>query len=393
MELSRYQKAKESGTIRIILCIFDVYNDEITKMKYLNLLCVLIYFQPAHSQSIIFPGLEGNELLDALAVSYRPTQYLTLSQARDTLYAVIDNDHGEVYTIYTDHRIFLPAGVDPSQFVFMNGDPNGINLEHVLPKSKGAGDNSLGRTDLHNFRPARTKVNSDRGSFPFKEIDDNQTQTWYYKTMEQNTIPAADIDLWSEGQRPGSFEPRESVKGDIARGLFYFYTLYQSDVLAADPDFFESMRADLCHWHLLDEVDEVERERNKKIKNYQGTDNPFILDCTLATRSYCASFDLECSPIAGVVEVVNTPDVHIRYEPLTRAISIRSGSQGIRGAKLSIMDALGHIVFKHAIPGLFQGAIQVALPSSLAAGIYFVSFGGHDDGAPFNMTDRLIIHD
>ena len=46
----------------------------------------------------------------------------------------------------------------------------------------------------------------------------------------------------------GKFEPRESVKGDIASAVFYFYTMYQEEANEADFEFFESMKEVLISW-------------------------------------------------------------------------------------------------------------------------------------------------
>ena len=63
-----------------------------------------------------------------------------------------------------------------------------------------------------------------RADFPFAEIPDNETDTWYYLTLTLNTIPSSNIDLYSE-RRNGFFEPREDHKGNVARAMFYFYTM------------------------------------------------------------------------------------------------------------------------------------------------------------------------
>jgi Endonuclease I/Secretion system C-terminal sorting domain len=153
---------------------------------------------------------------------------------------------------------------------------------------------------MHHLYPSRTKVNSDRGNFPFGDIADHLTQTWYVKSTERSTPPATGRDVYSEGIRGvnGKFEPRESVKGNIARSMFYFYTMYKSQADAEDPTFFNKMKTDLCAWHYLDPVDEVEWNRNQKIATYQGgKPNPFVLDCSLVSRAYCNNIDQACEAL------------------------------------------------------------------------------------------------
>jgi endonuclease I len=243
----------------------------------------------------VFTSLNGEELEVALQDSFRPASVLDYSQARDTLFKLIDSRNDTVYGIYSHLGIYLPPGEDPTEFLFMNGASNGINTEHSWPRSKGAREGNA-NSDMHHLFPSRTPVNADRASLPFGESEDSQTQKWYYQTETRNNIPA-DRDLYSElGNQV--FEPREASKGNIARACFYFYTIYRQEALNADPVFFETQRSALCQWHLDDPVDKEEWERSQEIAHYQdGKVNPFISDCTLAHRTYCSDFS-ECRPVS-----------------------------------------------------------------------------------------------
>lgn len=255
-----------------------------TQSKLLLISALTISVNQLASQDI-FPGLTDEALIEALADAYKPSAVLTLSQAKDTLYAVIDNEMDSVSGIYSDFTLHLPSGTDPSQWVFMNGD--GINLEHSWPRSKGAGEGTQGHSDMHHLFPTRVAVNSARASNPFDEIPDNETTTWFFRDQAQSSVPASNIDAYSEATKT-AFEPRESVKGDIARAAFYFYTMYKAEADAADPIYFEAQRSTFLGWHHADPVDTREMERSALIAGYQdGKENPFVLDPTLADRAYC----------------------------------------------------------------------------------------------------------
>ena len=257
----------------------------------------------------VHPELEGEALLEALVDDFKTTVVLSSGDARDLMYSDIHNRNDTVYGVYSNHGIFLPQGVDPSSFVFMDGDDDGINAEHVFPRSKGA-DIGIANSDLHNLFPSRVLVNTNRGNFPFAEINDTETELWYFEDDEMNAIPNNNIDDYSEGVRgmDGRFEPRESRKGDIARTMFYFYTMYRAQADAADPNFFDSQLSTLCGWHEQDPVDEEEYNRTFMIAEVQdGIPNPFILDCSLVSRAYCQSENLEC-PIIPTVSTTNLPN-------------------------------------------------------------------------------------
>ncbi|MBK8702092.1 MAG: endonuclease [Saprospiraceae bacterium] len=52
------------------------------------------------------------------------------------------------------------------------------------------------------------------------------------------------------------------MKGDIARSMFYIYTIYRELVAPEDPNYFPLQVATLCQWHLADPVDERSGNRS-----------------------------------------------------------------------------------------------------------------------------------
>jgi len=234
----------------------------------------------------VFTGQQGDDLLSAMVSEYKPVSVLSYSDAREEMYTSIDNVNGNVIGIYTAHSVALPANEsDPIQFLLMNNAVNGINCEHTYPQSKGAA-NGNARSDMHHLHPARAQVNSSRGSKPFGENNDGDTDTWFYLDQSQSSIPNASvIDNYSESDLL-AFEPRESVKGNIARGIMYFYTMYKAEADAADPNFFWDQIETLCEWHYNDPVDQEEWTRTMEIGAIQGNNpNPFVLDCSVAART------------------------------------------------------------------------------------------------------------
>ena len=102
-------------------------------------------------------------------------------------------------------------------------------------------------------------------------------------SQSQSSIPSNNIDEYSESET-AYFEPREDRKGDIARSVFYFYTMY-SDV--AYSYFFESQKEILKIWHEFDPADEDEITRTWAIAAYQqNKPNPYVLDESLIWRAY-----------------------------------------------------------------------------------------------------------
>lgn len=149
------------------------------------------------------------------------------------------------------------------------GDPDDWNREHTWPQSHGDFGTSNGPgTDLHHLRPEDVTVNSTRGN---KDFDNGGAAV--------SQCP----DCFSDAD---SFEPRDSVKGDVARGLMYMAVRYEGGDGFADLELNDSINGStpslgkisvLLAWHAADPVSAAERARNNLVyTDYQGNRNPFI---------------------------------------------------------------------------------------------------------------------
>ncbi len=304
------------------------------------IILLAVFGKPLFAQTI-FPNLQGQDLLDAIVNDFKPTTVLSYGQARDTLYGFIYNLNDSVQCVYSGHRLYLPPGEDPTSWLFMGGTNDGINCEHTWPQSKGAATGNP-ESDMHHLFPARSAVNTARDNFPFTEIPDVQTTQWYYLDQTQTYLPDQSIELYSERVN-GLFEPREDHKGNVARAMFYFYTMYQQEADAADPSFFPPQMQTLCEWHYLDPADSLETLRSWRIASYQdGRPNPFVVDCTLLSRTYCPNTIGECpTPVSPTQEAIAvTPEMGhlpITPNPATSTIVVQANEPGI----LTVWDSFG----------------------------------------------------
>ena len=249
---------------------------------------IILFFLGSISfgQDVIGEGLYEDELIDFLQENYKTSTTLGYTDARDTLYLNIDRIDGQVKGVYTNYAVDLPeTGVDPSTHL----DENGMNCEHTWPQSMYEGSEPM-KSDMHHLYPCKANVNSSRGNDPFAEIPDEDTDKWYRDDYYLTYIPNEYIDEYSEKYNPPNnpederFEPRENRKGDIARSMFYFYTMYSE---VAEEDFFNLQKEILYQWHMEDPPFEDETNRTWAIAEYQeNKPNPFILDATLVGRAY-----------------------------------------------------------------------------------------------------------
>ncbi|MDO8366508.1 MAG: endonuclease [Saprospiraceae bacterium] len=332
----------------------------------------------------VFPGLSGAELIDSVASNFRPDSVLDYGMARDTLYAkILAIDDDSLRCIYSGHTLYLDPTQDPTQYIFQGGGPNGINTEHSYPQSKGAADGNA-RSDMHHLYPTRVPVNEARASVPFADISDAQTQKWFIGNQVFTSIPTVNKDGYSES-RSDAFEPRESVKGDIARSIFYFYTMYSAQANMADPNFFELQRPTLCQWANQDPADSTELRKTWRIAAYQsGKPNPFVIDCTLASRCWCPGVISNClvgtdapfAPFGGTLQVWPNPANEVLFVKLEPAAP----------ATFRLIDFMGRTVMLYeSIHG--EGSFSL---KNLPRGLYFVQISGTKTGQKFQSVKVVV---
>ena len=244
-----------------------------------RLIQILLITSIALAQDVIGEGLYSSELISFLRTNYKTNSTLGYTACRDTLYLKVDRIEGQVKGVYTNYAVSLPDnGIDPSSHLYENG----IDCEHLWPQSMYQGSDPM-KSDMHHLRPCKSNVNSSRGNKPYGENLDSNTDTWFWLNQSQSSIPSSNIDEYSESETM-YFEPREDRKGDIARSMFYFYTMYSE---VADDNFFAAQKDILKDWHLQDPSNIDEINRTWAIASYQqNKPNPFIIDETLVYRAY-----------------------------------------------------------------------------------------------------------
>ncbi len=151
-----------------------------------------------------------------------------------------------------------------------NGGGSGQwNREHVFAQSRGGFDTAAGPgTDLHHLRAEDVTVNGTRGN---KDFDNG------------GSAVSGCNDCFTDSD---SFEPRDAVKGDVARMLFYMAVRYSGDDGFKDLELSNVSGSAvprigdvdvLLQWNAADPVDAFELRRNDRIyTQWQHNRNPFI---------------------------------------------------------------------------------------------------------------------
>jgi endonuclease I len=229
-------------------------------------------------------GKSGSELKAALNNILRGHVRLTYSQVWDAI-SYTDEDPNN-----SNNVILLYAGRSEAKS-FRAGQTNSLdawNREHVWAKSHGfPNESQYAYTDIHHLRPADVSINSSRAN---KDFDLGGT------ALAESPENKTDSD---------SFEPRNAVKGDVARMMFYMDVRYEGSDETGTPNLILRNFAPtgssapemgklcvLLQWHLQDPVDSFETRRNNRIYEWQQNRNPFIDNPQWAQSIYGASCGL-----------------------------------------------------------------------------------------------------
>jgi endonuclease I len=208
-------------------------------------------------------GKSGTSLKSSLHTIISSQTKLSYSALWDAL-KVTDQDPSN-----SSNVILLYSGKSRSK-TLNGGDVGDWNREHVWAISHGDLTTSTGPgTDLHHIRPEDVQVNGIRGN---KDFDNGGS------AVSGATGSYTDSD---------SFEPRDAVKGDVARMILYMAVRYEGDDGFADlePDDTVSNGSTpyigrlsvLKQWNDEDPPDAFEENRNQVIySTYQHNRNPFI---------------------------------------------------------------------------------------------------------------------
>lgn len=160
--------------------------------------------------------------------------------------------------VYCQKKYYLAPNEVPGTSI-PNSDV--FNTEHTWPQSRFSNkfNSKIQKTDLHHLYPTYSKINSERGNYPFGEVNNERRVSC--ETSQSGPARSTGKGIY--------FEPPQTHKGNVARAMFYFSVRYQIEIDPVQEEYFRV-------WHREDPVDAAERTRNEKIAKLQGNRNPFI---------------------------------------------------------------------------------------------------------------------
>jgi endonuclease I len=341
------------------------------------------------AQTPIGGNLADAELRTFLKDNYYIVTSLGYNTARDRMYGNIDPVDGRIVCVYSGYS---KTGTTRTA---MNGTSGTgvvqINTEHTWPQSLFGSSNPM-QGDIHHLYPTWERPNGSRSNNPFGEIDDNVSSTWfggsYLQSISTTTKPNESVILNYSQSAGGKFEPRADHKGNVARTMFYFWTMYSTHSAmgggnsSTNANFFNGMKDVLYKWHREDPVDAKELARTHAIATYQGKPNPFVLDSTLVRRAYFFVPTSIESPEPIAREFTVSPAYPNPFNPQTSVQLTLDRSSAVTAV---LVDAMGREVLTVANGTYPQGAHTLRVNGAgLASGIYFLRIlsASHMDVVP-----------
>ena len=254
---------------------------------------------------------------------------------------------------------------------------NSWNREHVWPKSHGFPDeDDVAYTDVHNLKPCDRSVNSSRGT---RDYDYGGNQ------HSEATECLYDSDSW---------EPSDSVKGDIARIIFYMVVRYDPGY-DHDNNVFDLEVVDyttpndtspilgklssLLQWHIDDPVDDFEVNRNNIIYGYQENRNPFIDHPSLVSYIWGDNYGQQWNETLDISSIDVDENIKVYPNPSNGEIFF---NPILNNSTIEIYSELGQKVYSLEKDNLEK------IKLSLAKGIYIMKITQEDK----TLNSKIIIN-
>jgi len=279
----------------------------------------LPYYQDAYNES-------GEDLREALYDIIKVHTRLPYTSSSTDTWDVLKVSDKDTTTTINVCLIYAGVSVNGPQ-EYNNGQ--GWNREHVWPQSLGSFNTSVGvGTDVHNLKPADGGLNSLRSNHEYDDLGSTGSGVNYNGGATGNRINGS----------AGLFEPRDKVKGDLARIILYMDLRYEG--AGTEPDLVArealtsggttfAVLSTLIAWHWADPVDSFELNRNNVIHTMQGNRNPFIDHPELVDYIYGDSTNVAWNPFMAVETAPERSYLHLGPNPADTFLNITAHAKAL----------------------------------------------------------------
>ncbi len=231
---------------------------------------------------------KGSSLLSSVCSAISsPYTSIAYGSLKDYYETTDPRGDGKLFDIYSDNTNYTVSNAGSSA----SSVGGGWNKEHTIPKSWWGGQETSQGCDIIIVRLSDIHCNSVRSNYLYGEVG----------TSSDNTIDDNKFGSCSNYSEIGVtssttvFEPRDAIKGDMARTYFYAVARYLNSGAgngaaknwtsgngakvfssSGNNGFVQKYLNMLLRWHREDPVDSREVARNAGVESCQKNRNPFI---------------------------------------------------------------------------------------------------------------------
>lgn len=204
---------------------------------------------------------------------YKDHASYSYKKARLIMYNNVDCVDGAINLIYGGNTFNWTCGgsmIPPSKYA---------NAEHTVPQSVFRKKKPM-VSDLNHIFPVPTKLNTKRSYFKFGQFNFSEGK-FFCKDFDCQTAEPSDPDEYSILSKSNIWMPKKNDRGKIARGLFYFFTMYDEYSISKVGEV-ETFK----EWNKLFPPSTNELYRNNLVNETHGNRNPYIDDPSLVDLAW-----------------------------------------------------------------------------------------------------------
>jgi len=211
---------------------------------------------------------------DMLRRLYKDHKVRSYHDSRVVMYNFADCENNAIDLIYGGSTFDWKCGG--------SGIPSStyVNAEHIVPQSFFKKQQPM-VSDLHHLFSSPSTLNNRRSNYKFKQMDYSQCSMFCKDNTCSYDVPSNPDSYSCLGQDKASWMPIKKDRGEVARAIFYFFTMYDGVDISSvgDVNTFKQ-------WNTQFPPSAREIARNDAINKTQGNRNPYTDDYTLVNKAW-----------------------------------------------------------------------------------------------------------
>lgn len=302
--------------------------------------------------------------LSALVNPHNFISYFNYKQTMMSEFEVRDTTDGKSFVtcVYSGERKVF---TDPFDWTATNFSREHVYAHSWMPSNPANSPEQPEYTDQHNLQPVNfSNVNAVRSNYPLGNV-----------VTVQSTYLGAKYGLNANNKLV--YEPRDEMKGNVARSMMYEAIAYNGDNGGQNWAFPSQISFSVPYgqdvevikaWHFQDLPDNYEIARNEYVYSLQNNRNPFIDSVEFACYVDFYDMSYESLGCASGVEELLIENLNVYPVPANNVVFVQVNGTDI--TEYQLLDLNGRIVAAEV--NLQGGAVKIDV-SQLSTGVFVLN--------------------